>query len=155
MSRSLLTLTPEAARRFGEWLRRCGGKGVAVCVYCTYRDEAEQARLYAIGRDAAGKRIPGKAVVTYARPGQSNHQKRIAVDAAPFVENDLTWPRKLDWTPFPDRERKALFQTTGSVVHLDRIWGVMVREAESCGISWAGRWTRFREYCHFEFLEDT
>lgn len=153
MSRSILALRPDVAVKAGEWFRLCCAKGVIPLMYETHRTDARQLQLWQIGRDANGKRIPGKKVVTYVKQGGA-HQERRAFDAAPFDEDQgYPWPMKLDWRPFDSRADEREFKRTGRLGLLDREWRVMVQAAEKLGFTWGGRWTRFRDYCHFELEE--
>ncbi len=145
--RSLKLLVPEVAIAVGEGLRRANSKGVAVLVYETRRTNARQAELYARGRTAAGR------IVTKAKPGYSWHNYDRAIDAVPlefFLAYRDRIRHKLDWTPFPSPAARAEFKATGALDLLDPEWAVMVRSFENAGLEWAGRWTRFVEYVHFQ-----
>lgn len=51
------------------------------------RTFAEQDRLYAIGRNGNGRKLPGKAVVTNAKGGSSFHNYGLAIDIGIFSPN--------------------------------------------------------------------
>ena len=137
MSRSLLDLDPAVQGRFGEFLRLCAAKGVAVAVYCTRRSLSEQAALYEQGRTTPGP------IVTMAPPGRSWHNWGRAIDCAPFDRGPSGSESKLDWTPFV---------ADGQLDPED--WKIMVAAAKSIGIEWAGDWTgKFREYVHFQITD--
>lgn len=156
-SRSLRELTPRFCAVAGEWLRRCNGRGVAVLVFCTHRPEQEQLELWKVGRDENGDRVPGEKILTNAKPGESRHQKRTALDACPwefYVEHDQDVAKRLDWSPFQSASHERAFIEDGDLRHLDRRWRVMVEEAEKLGVEWSGRWATFREYVHFQEKEN-
>lgn len=72
-----------------------------------------------------GRTIPGNKV-TNAKGGQSFHNWRVAFDFVP-LENG-----KPDWNDI------ELFTRCGEI-------------AERCGLEWAGRWTKFKEYAHCQY----
>jgi peptidoglycan L-alanyl-D-glutamate endopeptidase CwlK len=74
---------------------------------------------------AQGRTTPGKKV-TNAKPGQSWHNWRVAFDFVPVVNG------KAQWADLKTFERCGVI-------------------AESVGLEWAGRWTRFREMAHCQF----
>jgi peptidoglycan L-alanyl-D-glutamate endopeptidase CwlK len=55
------------------------------------RTVAEQAALYAKGRNAAGEIVSPGEVVTHAKPGASWHQFGLAVDFAPISNGAPDW----------------------------------------------------------------
>lgn len=74
---------------------------------------------------AQGRTTPGK-IVTNAKAGQSWHNWRCAFDFVPIVNGKAQW------------NDTATFERCGQI-------------AESLGLEWAGRWTRFRELAHCQF----
>lgn len=72
-----------------------------------------------------GRTTPG-AKVTNAKAGESFHNYRCALDFAPIVNG------KIDWN------NTALFTKCGEI-------------AESIGLTWAGRWTTFKELAHVQY----
>lgn len=74
---------------------------------------------------AQGRTTPGK-IVTNAKAGQSWHNWRCAFDFVPIVNGKAQW------------NDTASFERCGQI-------------AESLGLEWAGRWTRFRELAHCQF----
>jgi peptidoglycan LD-endopeptidase CwlK len=74
---------------------------------------------------AQGRTTPGK-IVTNAKAGQSWHNWRCAFDFVPIVNGKAQW------------NDTATFERCGKI-------------AESLGLEWAGRWTRFRELAHCQF----
>ena len=74
---------------------------------------------------AQGRTRPGK-IVTNAKPGQSWHNHACAFDFVPIVNGKAQWNDTLT------------FERCGKI-------------AESVGLEWAGRWTRFRELAHCQY----
>lgn len=72
-----------------------------------------------------GRTTPGNKV-TNARAGESFHNYRCALDFAPAVHG------KIDWND------TAAFTKCGEI-------------AESVGLTWAGRWTTFKELAHVQY----
>lgn len=106
-------------------IHACKAIGIELLVTSTYRDNASQNALYAQGRSAPG------TIVTNARGGQSLHNYRVAYDVVPL------------------RNGKPIWGTRGA----DRdIWQKVGELGEAQGLEWAGRWERFREYPHFQYL---
>lgn len=120
-SRSLEDLHPAVRRRVEALLKAAKGEGIDLLVTSTYRDLESQAALYAQGRTAPGK------IVTNAKPGQSWHNHRCAVDVVPLRAGKPVWSDK------------------------DPVWQRVGELGEQAGLEWAGRWTRFREFPHFQY----
>lgn len=74
---------------------------------------------------AQGRTKPG-AIVTNAKAGQSFHNWRVAFDFVPLLYGKPAW------------NDTALFTKCGEL-------------AESVGLEWAGRWTKFRELPHCQY----
>lgn len=122
-SRDLKELLPEVRIIADLFLSRTQNLGIDLLVTSTYRDFAAQAALYARGRTVPGRKV------TNAKPGQSWHNWRRAFDIVPM------------------RYGKPVWGTAGAD---GRLWVRIGEIGESCGLEWAGRWTRFREYPHFQ-----
>lgn len=124
-SRELDALAPPVYRAALAFVERCNVVGLHVLIYCTMRDDAEQATLYARGRT-----VPG-AIVTNARPGESLHNPQKdghawAFDAVPMLAG------------------KPLWSDEGALV-------LMGAAGERAGLEWAGRWRgKLRERVHFQ-----
>lgn len=118
------TLLPEFRTKVEAWDAACAARHVDLLVYCTYRPPIEQAALYAQGRTTPGK------IVTNAKPWQSAHQYRRAVDGVPLFGGKPVWVYSAS----------------------DPNWKVFVEEAERLGLEWAGRWKTFKEYVHVQDL---
>mgnify|MGYP000123790209 CR=1 FL=1 len=148
---TLFALNDYAHKKFGEWLRRCNARGVAILIYETYRSPERQDTLYAQGRTSEGP------IVTNARAGESKHQDRVAIDSVPWEQAIMEGgdiKSKLDWTPFHKKSDEAEFRKTKDRWLLTRPWRVMAEEADKLKIKWAGDWDNFVEYVHFEVEED-
>lgn len=74
---------------------------------------------------AQGRTAPGK-IVTKAKAGQSFHNWKCAFDFVPIVNGKAQW------------NDTALFTKCGEI-------------AESLGLEWAGRWTKFKELAHCQY----
>lgn len=123
-SRKLEDLHPLVAAKARAHIAACHAEGIDLLVTCSYRDPAEQARLYAQGRTTPGK------IVTNARPGQSFHEYRVAYDVVPL------------------RDGKAVWGTSGED---GKLWQRVGALGKAQGLEWAGDW-RFKEYPHFQFV---
>lgn len=129
-SRKLTDLHPLMQPLVVDFLARAESVGIDLLVTCTYRSDEEQARLYAIGRTKPGRRV------TNAKPGQSMHNFRYGGKPASLAVDVV-----------PMRAGKPVWGTTGADLAL---WQRVGRLGESAGLEWAGRWTRFREFPHFQ-----
>lgn len=74
---------------------------------------------------AQGRTMPGK-IVTNAKAGESFHNHRLAFDFCPIVNGKAAW------------NDANLFTRCGVI-------------AESVGLEWAGRWSKFKEMAHCQF----
>jgi peptidoglycan L-alanyl-D-glutamate endopeptidase CwlK len=171
-SRLLTDLDIDVQPVSAEWLRQCNARGVSVLIYCTLRTRQEQDKLYAQGRDANGKRIRGKSIVTYAKGGYSAHNFGRAFDAVPWehfldkfklnklrytigdhnIDHDILVKRKLDWTPFDTKQAEKEFRQEFNLFKLDWKWRVMAETALDLGLEWGGMWKSFKDYVHFQYL---
>lgn len=135
-SRNIDDLLPDIARLCRLHLDACKARGFDVLVTSTYRDNESQAALYAQGRTKPGRKV------TNAQPGQSWHNWRRAYDVVPLRNGKPVWGTAgngIDADPTDDEtDDLELWQRVGEL-------------GESVGLEWAGRWTRFREYPHFQF----
>jgi peptidoglycan LD-endopeptidase CwlK len=129
-SRKLEHLHPDL-KPLCEWfMEQCEAADIHPLITCTYRSHAEQEALYAQGRSQPGK------IVTNARGGQSRHNYTIdgkpaskAFDVVPLINGKPEW----------DASHPA--------------WQHMGEIGESIGLEWAGRWTKFKEFPHFQMKE--
>jgi len=151
-SRRLEDLIPEVQEMAREHILRCADAGVELLIYCTLRDAHEQARLYrqsrtkeqvqakidqykAKGFPALGQILkdvgPQKSgpKVTGAGPGESFHQYSRAYDCVPVLNGKPVWSSS--------GEGGKLWQKVGQL-------------GKKIGLEWAGDWTSFREFPHFQ-----
>ena len=112
-SRKIVDLHPHTAKLCEAFLIACRHHEIDVIITCTYRDDEAQAELYAQGRTKPGR------IVTYAKPGQSMHNKRLAFDVVPLRAGKAVWGTQ--------GEDLALWQKIGAL-------------GEAQGLSWGGRW---------------
>lgn len=124
MSRRLEDLHPTVRAKCLAHIAACRAAGIDLLVTSTLRTKAEQAALYAQGRTAPGR------IVTNAKPGQSFHNYGLAYDVVPL------------------RAGKPVWGTKGDDLALWKAVGALGKEQ---GLEWAGDWTRFREYPHFQW----
>jgi len=125
-SRKIEDLLPIVQTMCREFVEKCDKAGIDVIITSTYRDAESQAVLYARGRENSKIFAKNSRIVTNAKPGQSYHNWRVAFDFVPIVNGKAVW------------NDTALFTQCGKI-------------AESVGLEWAGRWTRFREMAHCQF----
>lgn len=116
--------------------------GIQVLTTCTYRSNAEQAELYAIGRTKPGRKV------TWVGPGQSMHN---------FVILDR--PASLAFDVVPLRYGRPIWGTSGNGLDDDpsddftddlEIWQTIGIIGKLAGLAWAGDWKTNREFPHFE-----
>lgn len=150
-SRRLEDLTPEVHEAAQAHRARCADAGIDLLIYCTFRDVDEQARLFRQGRspEQIQRRVdrlrtrgfpglaqvlaqvatPNGSRVTFAGPGESFHQYRLAYDCVPLVDGKPVW------------------STSGEAADL---WQRVGELGQESGLEWAGTWSRFREFPHFQ-----
>jgi len=119
-SRKIEDLHPKVMEKAKDFLAKCAEQGIDVLIYCTYRSQAEQAELYAIGRTTPGK------IVTNAKPGYSYHNWGLAFDCVPLINGKPMWDSK------------------------NPMWQKLGELGKSVGLEWAGDWKKFKEYPHFQ-----
>jgi peptidoglycan LD-endopeptidase CwlK len=131
--RNLDDLHPALRPLCEQWLAKCKEQSINAVVYGTYRSDAEQAKDYAVGRDANGN-IIGK-ILTKAKPGQSKHN--FTIDGKPaskafdwFIQDSDGTP---NWNP-----RSVEWQTAVVI-------------GKGLGLKWGGDFPRqFIDADHFE-----
>lgn len=143
MSRLLSDLHPEVRKMCEHFLDECEHAGIDVLITCTWRSNAEQDALYALGRNKPGR------IVTRARGGQSSHNymalgvpASLAFDVVPMRNGKLIWGTSgdgLDQDPTDDNtDDLELWQRVGVI-------------GKACGLKWYGDPdASFKEYPHFE-----
>lgn len=126
-SRKLTDLHPLMQPLVKRFLENVRAVNIELLVTCTYRSNAEQAALYAIGRTKPGK------IVTRAKPGQSMHNT--------VLKNE---PAALAIDVVPLRDGKPVWAAN------DPIWRTVGEIGVKVGLDWAGNWRSFREFPHFQ-----
>lgn len=121
MSRDLNELLPVVKDAATRALAKCKEAGLDVLVTCTYRTAQEQQALYNQGRTTPGKKV------TNAKPGQSFHEYRVALDLYPLVNGK------------PD--------FAGSQIET---WKKIAGFFKAEGFEWAYEWKTFKEMPHFQ-----
>ena len=97
---------------------------ISYVITCTYRTNKQQQELYNQGRVTKGP------IVTNARPGQSLHQYRCALDIYPIVNGKIDLAGR----------------------HLTT-WKKMAECFKSEGFEWGYDWKTFREMPHFQLTK--
>lgn len=144
MSRSLSDLKPRAAAAAARALADLSSRGVGVVVTSTLRTEAEQAALYAQGREpledvnkkraVAGMRLLAPAENKYTVTNadgvkhKSNHQGGMALDVVPEYDGRPVWPPAHD-------ER----------------WAQIAGVFKQYGFEWGGDWKDFPDLPHYQW----
>lgn len=123
-SRKLEDLHPLVQAKARLMIERCRQSGIDLLITSTYRDFESQDALYAQGRSVPGRKV------TNARAGQSFHNYLVAFDVVPLVHG------------------KPMWETVGAAAH---VWKQIGDIGKSCGLEWAGDWTTFREFPHFQY----
>lgn len=128
-SRDITHLDPRLQPLAKEFLSRCQSAGVNAFLTCTYRSNAEQAKLYAKGRTAAGPKV------TNAAPGKSRHNATDAAGKPASTAFDIAIKHadgSLNW----DARSKA-WATAGAI-------------GMALGLDWGGSWAKFPDAPHFQ-----
>lgn len=155
-SRRLEDLVPEVQARAREHVVRCADAGIELLIYCTLRDTHEQARLFRQSRTreqvqakidqykSRGFPVLGQILkdvgpqksgpkVTGAGPGESFHQYSMAYDCVPVLNGKPVW---------------------SSSGEGGKIWAKVGELGKKTGLEWAGDWTSFREFPHFQWTNE-
>ena len=132
-SRNIEDLHPYVAMICHDWVDACKRAGVDVLITSTYRDNASQDEIYAIGRTVVGQTPipvirPFGRTVTNARGGESFHNYRLAFDFVPMVCGKPQW------------DNLNLITKCGLI-------------GENIGLQWAGRWVKFKELLHLQYTD--
>lgn len=129
-SRKLTDLHPQMQPMVTRFLANARATGIDLLVTCTYRSNAEQVALYAIGRTKPGR------IVTNAKPGRSTHNNTLNGKPAALAVDVV-----------PLRGGKPVWGTAGAD---GALWRQVGELGEKVGLEWAGRWKTFREFPHFQ-----
>ncbi len=116
----LSEVNPTLAEKCREIIRLANAEKFQLLITDGYRSDAEQNALYAIGR----RGIAGEKKVTNAKGGQSNHNKRTAIDFAFVIDGKVSCDEKL----YPNLGR----------------WAKIV------GLKSGGNWKHFKDFPHVE-----
>ena len=129
-SRRIQDLHPDLQPICLKFLEQCNAIGIDILITCTFRSWIEQEKLFAIGRSLPGRKV------TNARPGQSKHNNMIegrpastAFDIVPMRNGKPIWNAK------------------------DPVWQQCGEIGVGLGLEWAGNWTKFVEFPHFQLKE--
>lgn len=125
--RKLSDLCSVVQPRFQLFLTAVRLAEVDFLITCTFRSAEEQDLLYAQGRTTPGR------IITNAKAGYSMHNFGCAIDGVPLRHGKPLW---------------SVFQTTGI---MEPEWKKLGELAALHGIEWAGNWTSFKEYAHFQY----
>lgn len=127
VSREINDLHPACAALWARFDSEMHRRGIPYIVTCTFRDNAEQARLFAQGRTAPGK------IVTNSRPGESAHN--VTLNGKPSAcAFDI-----------------VILDGGKCVWNVDAPgWIEAGKIGQLIGLDWAGNWFSFREYPHFQ-----
>lgn len=132
-SRKIDDLLPQVARLCQSHIDACKAEGIDLLVTSTLRDAASQWQLYSQGRKLESNGtwvvVDKSKIVTNAKPGQSWHNWRCAYDVVPLVNGKPVWGTTGD--------DLVLWNTVGKIGHV-------------LGLEWAGNWTTFKEFPHFQ-----
>ena len=130
-SRDLKDLHPRMKEKAVIFIQECIRHKIDFIITCTWRSGIEQNILYEQGRTKPGR------IVTNARAGQSKHNFTIdgkpaskAFDVVPVVNGKPVWD-----------SRNPVWQELGAI-------------GLSIGLDWAGVWSKFKEYPHFQLKEE-
>lgn len=124
-SRKLEDLHPYLAQLAQDLIDACKAVGIDLLVTSTYRDRESQQQIYNQGRTAESK-ARGEKIVTNAGPGQSWHNYKCAFDVVPIVGGKAIWSD-------------------------NKLWAKIGQLGVEAGLEWAGNWTSFKEFPHFQY----
>ena len=132
-SRSIDDLHPYVAMLCRDWIAACKRAGITVLITSTYRDNAQQDAIYAVGRTVKGANAipvvrPMGRTVTNARGGWSVHNYRLAWDFIPTIGGKPQW------------NDLNMISDCGKIGELQ-------------GLEWAGRWVKFKELLHMQYTD--
>jgi peptidoglycan L-alanyl-D-glutamate endopeptidase CwlK len=125
-SRDLNDLHPYVKQLAEDFIAKCQEEGIEILVTSTYRDLAAQNAIYEQGRSVESK-ARGEKIVTNAKGGESWHNYHLAFDMVPIINGKACWADTVLW------------KKIGAI-------------GESVGLEWAGRWAKFKEMPHFQFV---
>lgn len=139
---SLESLYPPFAEQVDEFIRKIGVAELHAHIFESYRSFERQEELYAKGRekrDGLWVVVDRSKIVTKAKPGRSFHAYGIASD---FVFDGNLHKQGVQWNWEDADVTKPGKQPLP--------WKELGELGETCGLEWAGRWERFKEFPHFQ-----
>ena len=128
-SRKLEDLDPRVAAMARAHIAACAAEGIRILVTFTLRSYETQAKLYAQGRTAPGKRV------TNAPPGYSFHNFGLAYDLVP---KELT--KLPNWGDTPMHQARA-----------NELWAEVGALGKAQGLRWGGEFKSIKDRPHFEW----
>lgn len=155
-SRDPATLHPLIRPLYDEWLALCVEDGLDPLAYCFVRSLEDQARLWRTNRTWKqiqrglerlrhhGLEAAARALLAVGpQPGSKGRKKTNALPGTswhnPHELDGETGALAWDWVPMVGG--KAMWRDAARYERGGEL-------AESLGLTWSGRWTRFRETCH-------
>lgn len=117
---------PRLAERVRSMAEILAGEHITIRVTQSLRSWSEQQALWLEGRDAKGRVVDPKKVVTDAQPGDSWHQFGLAVDVCPMNDGMPDW----------------------NLSH--PVWKRIVEVGESVGLISGSTWRSFPDWPHFQ-----
>lgn len=122
----LAEVHPKLAEKIRSMAEMLSLENITIRAVQGLRSWAQQAALYAQGRDSDGYIVDLKKVVTHAKPGTSWHNFGLAVDVAPFDSGVPDW----------NSSHPA--------------WKRIVQVGESVGLVSGSTWRTFPDWPHFQ-----
>lgn len=115
-------LHPKLQELSQKMIQKCKEKGIDIIITQGYRTKTYQDQLYAQGRTKPGK------IVTNCRGGESPHCYGLAFDIC-IIEKG-----KCDWSVKNNK------------------WYLVGVIGEKLGLEWGGRWTKFIDLPHYQYM---
>lgn len=158
-SRLLTDLHPFVLRRVELWLHDCERERLDILVYCTHRSADEQAMWYRHNRryvviEAAWDKLHRWGLTEYAdvlkrcpsQPGMKGKKKTNAMPGLSFHQvhtlEGHSGAFAVDFVPV--KMGKCQWENPKAFNHA----GIL---AENRGLTWSGRWKKFKETCHVQW----
>ncbi|HAE37844.1 MAG TPA: peptidase M15 [Candidatus Riflebacteria bacterium] len=128
-SRKIEDLHPTLQPLARQFVQLCKKDGIDVLIYMTWRSNAEQDDLYALGRTKPGKKV------TMLPGGRSDHNHTVNGKPASLAFDAV--PQRL-----VDGRKVAIWNDPA-------LWARMGEIAAEIGLSWGGTWKKFVDKPHF------
>jgi len=136
------SLYPPFAEQIQDFNRKIEESELHAYLFESYRSFERQEELYSQGRkkeNGIWVVVDKTQIVTKATPGKSWHAYGIAAD---FVFDSNPQKQGIQWTWEDADVTKPGNQPLP--------WARLGELGVSCGLEWAGNWTKFREFPHFQ-----